>query len=260
MTGGPRRPAWPGYLEDFHRLRAGITEDTLATARADGIDPYRWLLEPVQGAGRLLDLACGSGPLLPLSLPATWIGVDRSTAELARARRRAGAAVLRADAQFLPLATASFPVAVCSMAMMLLQPLQVVLDELGRVLSPAGTATLLVPGTLPLTVRDLARYGRLMVALRHTRLDYPNDRPLRRIDAHARAAGFRIVDDRRRRFLLPIGDGEDGERFVRSLYLPGVAERRVRTATEVARRWAGSGIGVPLRRITLTWAGGAAAP
>jgi hypothetical protein len=62
------------------------------------------------------------------------------------------------------------------------------------------------------------------------------------------AAGFRVEGDEAHRFVVPIEGPDDGERFVRSLYLPGVASWRVRLARRVARRWRGE-LGIPLRRV-----------
>jgi SAM-dependent methyltransferase len=244
-------PSWSGYLDRFHRERPGITEATLARADAGGTNPYQWLLEPAPSTPRLLDLACGNGPVLERYPPAGWVGVDLAPAELALARRRGGVALVRAEAGRLPLAPGSFPAAVCSMAIMILPTLDTVLGEISRVLAPGGTAVLLLPGSWPLTARDLGRYQRLMLALRRTHLGYPNDRALTRLRTRAGAAGLRIVDDRRRRFVMPVRDAADGHLFVRSLYLPDVSDERVAAAAEVAARWAGSDIGVPLRRITL---------
>lgn len=249
-SGGQVGRSWPQFLERFHRERAGITEDTLGRARSHGISPYQWLVEPLPEIGRVLDLACGNGPLYP-TLQDRWIGVDVSSSEVGLARRRGANAAARADAGRLPVASASFPAVACSMALMILQPLDAVLAELSRVLTPTGVAVIMVPGTFPLTGRDIARYARLMVTLRQTHLAYPNDRQLAHLSAHARGAGLSIVEDCRRRFALPLPDSEVGRLFVRSLYLPRVADRCVEMAADLAARWAGSDIGIPLRRVTL---------
>lgn len=244
-------PSWRPFLDCFHQDRPGITEAVLVQARSDGIDPYQWLLEPLPRSGRVLDLACGSAPISDRSAGGGWVGIDRSAAELAVASERGAAALIRADITQLPVRSGSFPAAVCSMAIMIVQPLDTVLGELHRVLTPGAVAVLLLPGTLPLTLRDLARYGRLMVALHRSRLGYPNDRDLARLAARMSRAGLTVIDDRRRRFALPLTDRDTGRVFVRSLYLPGVPEARVRVASELAASWQGSEIGIPLRRVTL---------
>lgn len=247
---GSGEQTWSEYLAGFHRDRAGITAATLGCSASDGVDPYRWLLEPLAATGPLLDLACGSGPLYGHH-PGGWVGVDRSDAELRLACEGGARRAVRAAADRLPFAQGAVSGVACSMALMILQPLPAVLAEIARVLDRSGVAVLLVPGTWPLTARDVARYGRLMVPLRRTHLGYPNDGRLRHLAGPAGRAGLRIVDDRRRRFALPIPDGATGRLFVRSLYLPGVPARRVAEAEELAAGWAGSDIGIPLRRITL---------
>lgn len=244
-------PAWPEFVDRFHEDRPGITEATLGLARSDGIDPYQWLAEPLPATGRRLDLACGSAPLSDRDAGNGWIGVDRSPAELVIARQRGATRLVRADAARLPVATGSFPAVVCAMAIMIVQPLDTALGELRRVLAPGAIAVLMLPGTFPLTPRDLARYGRMMVALRRSHLGYPNDRALAHLAARMDAAGLTVVDDRRRRFALPIVDADTGRLFVRSLYLPGVDKARMHVASELAAGWQGSEIGIPLRRVTL---------
>jgi hypothetical protein len=114
----------------------------------------------------------------------------------------------------------------------------------------------MIPCTFPVTAGDLVRYGRLMLALRRSHLAYPNDRALARLATVTGAAGLRVVDDRRRRFALPMSHPDTGRLFVRSLYLPGATEQRVSAASAVAARWVGHDIGIPLRRVTLAKGGG----
>lgn len=247
--GRPRH--WDTYLAEFHSDRAGITEDVLGRAAAAETDPYTWLLEPLDGATLVLDIACGSAPLHPRRPAAGWIGLDLSAGELASAQRRGALPLVRADAAGLPVASGSVSTVVCSMALMILRPLDAVLREIRRVLHGDGTAVVMFPGARPLTLQDLGRYWQLMIALRRTDLAYPNDRALTRLTHQVVSAGLSVVDDRRRRFELQLPDAAAGESFVRSLYLPGVPARRVDVATRIAAGWAGSSIGVPLRRLVL---------
>lgn len=241
---------WSSYVEQFHRDRPGITTDTLGAARHAGTDPYQWAVEALPGPGPIVDIACGDGPLFHRSPARPWLGVDRSGSELARARAGGAGPLVRADAGRLPLATASAPAVVCSMALMVVQSLEEVLAEIRRVLTADGLAVAVLPGGWPLTGGDLIRYGELMVRLRRTHLAYPNDWRLVRLSSSATRCGLRIVDDRRRRFSLPLATAADAGRFVESLYLPGVGHSRVRAAERAARRWAPGQIGVPLRRIS----------
>lgn len=244
------RPGWRSYIEGFHRDRPGITADTLGTASDGGTDPYLWVLEPLGAPPRLVDIACGDGPLHARTGSDGWVGLDASTSELHRARSQGVPRLVRADATRLPIASGSTPAVVCSMALMVVQPLDAALSEIRRILTEDGTAVVLMPGGRPLTVIDLGRYTRLMATLRRTHLAYPNDRPLRRLRAAAARVGLRIVDDRRRRFDLPLRDPEAADRFVESLYLPGIGDARYRRAAALARSWVPSSIGIPLRRIT----------
>lgn len=246
------RQTWQDYLEWFHHDRPGITTDTLGTAHHDGIDPYHWALEPLgPPPPRLIDIACGDAPIFDRSPSPGWVGVDTSNAELRQARRHGAQRLIRADVTQIPLATGSAPAVICSMALMIVQPLDAVLAEIRRVLTPDGTAVALLPGGWPLTARDLYRYAQLMITLRRPRLTYPNDHHLTRLRTHSRQAGLEIVDDRRRRFALPLPDNEAAERFVASLYLPGVHPARNTRATWRAAQWVPGAIGIPLRRITL---------
>ncbi len=244
--------AWRDYLERFHQDRPGITADTLGTARSDGTDPYGWALEPLGlRPARIVDIACGDAPIYARSPSPAWVGVDKSSSELRRARSHGAKRLIRADVSRIPLATGCAPAVICSMALMIVQPVDAVLAEIRRVLTPDGTAVALFPDRWPLTGQDLYRYAQLMITLRRARLDYPNDRRLIRLSAYSRQAGLEIVDDRRRRFALPLPDHETARRFVASLYLPGTSAQRVTRAAERAAHWVPGGIGIPLRRVTM---------
>lgn len=236
---------WSTYLQEFHAARPGITEDVLANSTDDRVDPYTWLVEALPRQGLVLDLACGSGPMTRAIGADRWVGFDRSPEELDRAAAEVGRLV-RGDAIRLPFPDGVFSAVVCSMALMLLQPVEQLLLEVRRMLAHGGTAVFMVPGSRPLKLQDLYRYGRLMVAVRQTHLRYPNDRSLRRLGALLDASDLELVSDERVRFAYMLGDIESAVRFVDSLYLPGISQARAARASE---RWVGSELGVPLRRI-----------
>lgn len=243
---------WSGYLSTFHDERPGITEEILAASASDGRNPYGWLLEVIPGDVDLLDLACGSAPLLRAGWKGPWTGVDRSRHEVELARRIAGPRVVRAEADRLPLADDRFSAVACSMALMVLQPLSGCLGEVSRVLAPGGTLTLLLPGGAgPLSAGDLKKWVGLLVALRRPRLSYPNQHLGRRLVPYGSRNGLEVVRDDRRRFAHHIASRRAAERFVDSLYLPGVPDRRRDAAHRTARSWVGTDIGIPLRRLVL---------
>ncbi len=216
-----------------------------------GLTPYQWVTAPVPYGARTLDLACGSGPCLRLRPGEPWVGVDQSQDELARARREGTLNILEANAVALPFEDAIFDAVVCSMALMLLEPLGLALDEVGRVLRPGGLFIVTVPGRRPLGVRDVLRYARLVRRLGRRRLTYPNGQVMSRKADLIESSGFHLVEDIRRRFAFPVESALDGVHFVRSLYLPDTDASSTRRSEELAARWVGREIGIPLRRLTL---------
>jgi SAM-dependent methyltransferase len=244
--------SWTDYLSAFHQDHPGITEDILGPSRSAGLNPYDWLLEVISVDENLLDVACGSAPLLQSDLNSTWIGVDRSPAELARARANGAGNLVNAEVRHLPFGEHQFTAVACSMALMLLAPLDDCLAEIARVLAPGGTLALLLPGG-PWTLHpiDIYRWSTLLKALRQVRLRYPNDRLIGRLQTTATRHGLQIVTDDRRRFGYPFTTADAADCFVDSLYLPDTMTARTDDARLVARRWVGSSIGIPLRRVCL---------
>lgn len=196
----------------------------------------------------VLDLACGSAPLWPYLARQGWVGLDSSAAELALARDRGADQLVRADAAAVPLADGAVGTMVCSMALMLVQSLDVALAEVARVLRPGGTLVALLPSSRPLTPGDRARYAHLLMVLGR-RLAYPNDSELREPAGMLSRAGLTLVADERRRFTCTVSSPAVGLACMRSLYLPGQSPRRLAAAMRVAEGWVGQQIGLPLRRL-----------
>lgn len=238
---------WSGYLTWFHAERPGITEDLLDAAHDGGDDPYSWVTELTEAGQVVLDLACGSGPL-HARVGRGWVGLDNAPAELGRAWTRGRVPLVRAQGSALPFPGQSFDLVACSMALMLLEPLPVVLAEVARVLRPAGRLVALLPATGPLRVLDKLRYARLMAAL-GCRLGYPNEDVLSHPGPALDRAGLHLVTDRRRRFTLSLRTPEVAGMLVRSLYLPEASPERVGAAMALARSWTGKTLGIPLRRV-----------
>jgi len=158
--GAPDPAALRAHLRAVHSRHAGFTEHAAARCRdAQGRTSYEWLAETLDPARHavVLDLACGSGPLLALcdaALPGTarLLGVDMSPEELALARARLPherAELVEAQAQRLSfLADASVDLALCHWALTLMDPVAPVLDEAARVLKPGGRFAALVDGPM----------------------------------------------------------------------------------------------------------------
>ena len=171
----PTPLALKAHLKAVHKTYTGFTEScaTHCTDKA-GRTSYSWLLEAVRPEidGVLLDLACGSGPLLDLchrrfAPEMQLIGVDMSADELDVARRRLpiGRVELyeaQADAMTL-IPNASVDVALCHWALTLIDPVMPALQEVKRVLKPGGRFAAIVDGPMELAasykrVNDLV-YG-----------------------------------------------------------------------------------------------------
>jgi SAM-dependent methyltransferase len=243
---------WDGYLAAFHHDRPGITEGVLTSASADdGTGPYDWLAQALPRDGLIVDVACGSGPLTTRVGP-RWIGLDRSPAELRWAAHVAPGRVAIADAAGVPLRAGAADAVVCSMALMLLDDPGASVVEMARLLRAGGRLAVLVPATAPLTLRDRRRYVRLLAALRLRRLPFRHPDVLANPLSLLAPAGLTVVSEDRRRFAYPLTEARDARLWARSLYLPGVDPRRLQAAERIARRWAGSSIGIPLLRLVAT--------
>lgn len=242
---------WAAYLAGFHAQRAGITEDVLEHVHdGDSRTPYDWAAEPVAPGLTVLDLACGSAPMHARLRAASYVGVDLSAAELiAAAARRVP--VARGDASRLPLPDAAVDAVVMSMALMLV-PLAGTLAEVARVLRPGGVFVATVPVGRPLPPRDLLRYGRLFLALRTRGLAYPNDAALRDVRPRLASAGLRLVCDQVRPYTCDLRTAEVAERLLDSLYLPDVEPARIDVGRRVVRRWVGTAVATPIRRLVAT--------
>lgn len=246
----PQEIDWSELLKTFHARRPGITEDILSRSHSTGrLTPYEWVVAPIGAGLKVLDVACGSGPCMDLRRSEPWIGLDQSKEELERARCAGRALLVRGDATVLPFRSDSFDCVVCSMALMLVQPLGHMIDEVNRVLRDGATFIFLIPGRRPLRARDVVRYARLVRRLGRWRLHYPNDRALRDVASRLKESGLEVINDERERFSLQLRTIEDTTQFVQSLYLPNVTSIEMEDAIALAATWQGTEIGIPLRRI-----------
>jgi len=239
---------WPSYLRTYHARNPAITERVLAASvhpRAG--TPYDWLVEALPDKpGVVLDLACGSAPVHDrLSGARVYVGVDLSPEELREASRSGRGALARADAMRLPLATGSVDAVVCSMAVMLMQPLEHALAEVGRVLRPGGVFAAIRPVGWPALPRD----ARLVLPLVRGLRGGPQ-MPQRFVPGRFRrslaAAGLPVADDRALRFSHPLETVDDAHMAVRALYLPDVPEARKAEAARLLSRQAAPGRDLPV--------------
>lgn len=246
------RSRWEDHLAAFHSERPGITEAVLGRASAgDGTGPYDWVVEALPAGGLTVDVACGSGPLAA-RVSGRWTGLDRNPSELGLAARVAPGRVVLADAASVPVRDGVADAAACSMALMVVDDPDTAVAEMARLVRVGGRLVALVPATAPLTRRDRARYARLLAALRRRRLPFRHPRVLDDPAHLLSGAGLTVVSVDERRFVYPLSEPEDALRWVRSLYLPDLGRRRCRAAQRVTRRWIGSSIGIPLRRLVAT--------
>ncbi len=155
----PDAAALRAHLRSVHRAHAGFTETCAQACRdAQGRTSYAWLAEaaPRQTGARVLDLACGSGPLLEIlhardpGLRLTGVDMCPEELSLARARLAPGAAAfVQTEAQDMAtLPDAAFDAVLCHWALTLMDPVAPVLDEVRRVLAPGGVFAALVDGPM----------------------------------------------------------------------------------------------------------------
>jgi SAM-dependent methyltransferase len=238
---------WDTYLDEFHARNPGITEEVLARCTAGQATPYGWLLDGVDPSARIVDLGCGSGPARPTGAH-RWVGLDRSVGELRRARETGRSAVVLGDATRLPIADGTVDVVTCSLALMLVRPLDEALAEIHRSLRDGGQLRLLLPTPGPLTAADRVRYLQLFWAARST-TKFPPTSLRKRAGATLERANLRVESDESRRFDHPITGPSDADRFVDSWYLPGTTTARRDAARSRARAMVPVTMGIPLRRV-----------
>lgn len=157
----PDATALLAHLRSVHQRNTGFTETCASTCRDEtGRNSYEWLAEVVPDVDdtHVLDLACGSGPLLEIlrdrRAKLQLTGVDMSPEELALARTRLSdnaIDLLELNAQDLSaVKDNSIDVVLCHWALTLMNPIAPVLDEVRRVLSSSGQFAALVDGPMKL--------------------------------------------------------------------------------------------------------------
>ena len=155
----PDGKALLAHLRTVHKHHTGFTETCASTCRdKTGRNSYEWLAEIVPDIDgiRVLDLACGSGPLLKILYDRNknlkLKGVDMCPEELAIAKGRLPEGTVdlfELKAQNLTaINDNSIDVVLCHWALTLMNPITPVLNEIRRVLSPGGRFAALVNGPM----------------------------------------------------------------------------------------------------------------
>ncbi len=145
------------FLMSTHDAVPGITENVLNSGKSsDGRSSYEILADAagLKPGMTVVDLACGSGPLLVLISSRIGpsghaVGIDLNGSELALAEKRLGSRgnveFRRESADALSLSDSSTDAVLCHMALMLFQPLDSVLLEIARILRPSGILSCVLP-------------------------------------------------------------------------------------------------------------------
>ncbi len=155
----PDDKALINHLRTVHQHNAGFTEKCASICRDKvGRNSYEWLAEIVPDIDgmRVLDLACGSGPLLKIlydrKKKLRLKGVDMCPEELALAKTRlpdSAVDLFELKAQKLTaIDDNSIDIVLCHWALTLMNPITPVLNEIRRVLSSGGRFAALVNGPM----------------------------------------------------------------------------------------------------------------
>ena len=155
----PDDKALLAHLKTVHQNNAGFTEKCASSCRDKaGRNSYEWLAEIVPDVDgiRVLDLACGSGPLLKIlydrnkNFKLKGADISPEELELAKARLPKGSVDLfELKAQNLTaIDDNSIDVVLCHWALTLMNPITPVLNEIRRVLSSGGKFAALVNGPM----------------------------------------------------------------------------------------------------------------
>ena len=253
--GGEEPLDWKGFLAEFHRTRAGVTEAVLSRSTAGDHSPYRWLGRAVSADARVIvDLAAGSGPMSRvLAQPGRIVvGVDLSAAELALAAERGPGPWVQGDALRLPFRDGSVDVVTSSMGLVVVRPLEQLLTEITRVLRPGGVLAAIAPTVRPLGPPDLLTLGQISRRLR-ARPRFPGPVELAGFHKALDAVGLTRVEDKRERYRFSVRNREDAELVMSALYLPSTRRSRVVAAVEYLEdrleRAESVDIAIPMRRV-----------
>ena len=155
----PDSDALVDHLRTVHQEHTGFTEACATTCRDEtGRNSYEWLAElvPDNESLNVLDLACGSGPLLKILFDRNknlnLKGIDMCPEELGLAKTlllNSGVNLIESKAQNLTaINDNSVDIVLCHWALTLMDPIAPVLDEVRRILTSKGQFAALVDGPM----------------------------------------------------------------------------------------------------------------
>ena len=155
----PDSDALVDHLRTVHQEHTGFTEACASTCRDEaGRNSYEWLAElvPNNESLNVLDLACGSGPLLKILFDRNknlnLNGIDMCPEELGLAKTlllNSGVNLIESKAQNLTaINDNSVDIVLCHWALTLMDPIAPVLDEVRRILTSKGQFAALVDGPM----------------------------------------------------------------------------------------------------------------
>ena len=155
----PNSNALVDHLRTVHQEHTGFTEECASSCRDEaGRNRYEWLAEivPDNEGLNILDLACGSGPLLKIlfdrNKSLNLKGIDMCPEELKLAKSllvNSRVNLIESKAQNLTaIDDNSIDIVLCHWALTLMDPIAPVLDEVRRVLTSKGRFAALVDGPM----------------------------------------------------------------------------------------------------------------
>ena len=155
----PDSNALVDHLMTVHQKHTGFTEECASSCRDEtGRNSYEWLAElvPDNESLNVLDLACGSGPLLKILFDRNknlnLKGIDMCPEELGLAKNlllNSGVNLIESKAQNLTaIDDNSVDIVLCHWALTLMDPIAPVLDEVRRILTSKGRFAALVDGPM----------------------------------------------------------------------------------------------------------------
>lgn len=234
--------------------RLGSMEAVLGRATAHRATPYHWLARAVSNSAHVvLDVGCGAGAMTrELHRPErSVIGIDLSAGELRLAASKSPGQWVQADARALPVAAGSVDAVTSAMGLAVVQPAELLISEVSRVLKPGGVFAALVPTVAPASVSELALAAQLSWALRSP-LRFPGSVGVN-FGRLLLAGGLTKVEDQRERYRFVVRLRADADTLFEAIDHAGIGSDRIEGAIQLlGRRTMAAGevtVAIPMRRI-----------